>query len=84
MMDKVGKRDRKRDSDPTDHYSDSRHLLPINPPPSAPRRFTRVTRQSNWMQGFIMSTQVTTASRLSQWLLRAAYLQNHMVSGSLA
>ena len=79
-----GERDLEPDSDPTDHLSDSEQPLPPDPPTPAPRRSTRVTRKPNWMQEYVMSTQVTATPHQPEWLQRAAYLQNLMVSGSLA
>ena len=76
--------DLEQDSDPTDHQSDREQPLPPDPPTPAPRRSIKVTRKPYRMQEYEMSTQVTTTPHQPEWLQRAAYLQNLMVSGPQA
>ena len=54
---------------------------PVDPPTPAPRRFTR---KPNGMREYVLSTQVITTTHKLEWLQRAAYLPDLMVSGQLA
>lgn len=56
---------------------------PIVPEP-APRRSTRNAHQPKWIKDYVMSDQAITRPSSPEWLQRAAYLQELMVSGMLS
>lgn len=53
-------------------------------PEPAPRRTTRNAHQPKRMKDNVMSEQAITKTSSPEWLQRAAYLQELMVSGMLS
>lgn len=69
------------ETEPSEHSQSEED--PIVPEP-APRRSSRNAHQPKWMKDYVMSEQVTTTSSSPEWLRRAAYLKELMVSGMLS